>query len=79
MTARETQLEQIHTQLVHWQENLASRVVGEAEALDVEIGNLRGDELEDILQMLRTAHSKILAGCDIIRDARRQVQNRHEV
>lgn len=78
MTAREHQLEQVHTQLVHWQENLANCVAGEAELLDVEIGKLRDDDLEDALRLLHTAHTQILAGCDIVRDLRRKVQQRYE-
>ena len=78
MTARQHQLEQIHTQLVHWRENLATRVAGEAGSLDVEIGKLRDDELEGVLRLLHAAHSKILASCDIVRDLRRKVQDRDE-
>ena len=58
---------------MHWQENLATRVAGEAELLDVEIGKLRDDDLEDALRLLHTAHTQILAGCDIMRDLRRKV------
>jgi len=76
--AREHHLEQIHTQLVHWQENLASRLADEAESLDIEIGNLRDDELENVLRILRTAHAKVLKECDTVRDLRRQIQGRHE-
>ena len=78
MTAREHQLEQIHTQLVHWQENLATRVAGEAELRDVEIGKLHDNDIKDALRLLPTAHTQILAGCDIMRDLRRKVQERYE-
>jgi hypothetical protein len=63
---------------VHWQENLAGRHASEAGSLDIEIGNLGDDDLENILRILRTAHTKVLAGCDTVRQLRRQIQGRHE-
>lgn len=73
--SREHHLEQIHLQLQHFQDNLASRVAGEAEALEVEIDKLHDHELEEAQQRLRSAHAEVLAGCDIIRDLRRQLQS----
>lgn len=78
MSARELQLQQIHTQLAHWQENLAIRVAGEAASFEVEIDKLHDEELETAGRLLRTAHSKILVGCDMLRDLRRQLQDRPE-
>jgi hypothetical protein len=74
--SREQHLEQIHLQLQHLQDNLASRVAGEAEALDVEIDKLHDHELEEAQQLLRTAHAEVLAGCDIVRDLRRGLHDR---
>jgi hypothetical protein len=73
---RRLQLDQIHTQLKDWQENLARRVAGEAQALDVEVDKLHDRELEEAWQRLRGAHAQILAGCDTIRDLRRRLQDR---
>jgi hypothetical protein len=74
--SREHHFEQIHLLLQHLQDNLASRVAGEAEALDVEIDKLHDHELEEAQQLLRTAHAEILAGCDTVRDVRRRLQDR---
>ena len=73
---RQLQLDQIHTQLEDWQHNLALRVAGEAQALDVEIHKLYDGEVEEAEQRLRSAHTQILAGCDTIRDLRRRLQDR---
>lgn len=73
---RELQLDRIHAQLEDWQENLALRVAGEAQALDVEVDKLHDRELEEATQRLRAAHTHILAGCDTIRDLRRRLQDR---
>jgi hypothetical protein len=63
---------------VHWQENPAGRHAGETGSLDIEIGNLADHELENILRILRTAHAKVLEGCDTVRQLPRQTQSRHE-
>jgi hypothetical protein len=47
---------------VHWQENPADRHASETGSLDIEIGNLADDDLENILRILRTAHTKVLEG-----------------
>ena len=74
--SRERHLEQIHIQLEHWQHNLASRVASEAETLDIEIDNLHDNELEVVRQRLHAAQAEILTGCDIVRDLRRELQDR---
>ncbi len=74
--SRERHLEQIHLQLHHWLHNLASRVANEAETLDIEVDKLHDNELEDVRQRLRAAQAEILAGCDIVRDLRRELQDR---
>ncbi len=73
---RQLQLDQIHAQLEDWQENLALRVAGEAQALDIEVHMLHDREVEEAQQRLRSAHTQILAGCDTIRDLRRRLQER---
>lgn len=73
--SRDLHLEQIHTQLDHWRENLASRVAGEAESLGVEINKLHDHELEEAQQLLRAAHTQVLAGCDSLRDLRRRLED----
>jgi hypothetical protein len=55
------------------QENLALRVAGEAQALDVEVDKLHDGEVEEALQQLRFEHTQILAGCNTIRDLRRRL------
>lgn len=74
--SRERHLEQIHTQLQHWQHNLASRVASEAETLDIEVDKLHDNELDAVRQRLRATQAEILAGCDIVRDLRRELQDR---
>ena len=73
---RQLQLDRIHAQLEDWQENLARRVAGEAQALDIEVDKLHDRELEEATQRLLAAHTQILAGCDTIRDLRRRLQDR---
>ena len=73
---RQLQLDQIHAQLEDWQDNLALRVAGEAQALEVEVDKLHDGEVEEALQQLRSAHTQVLAGCDNIRDLRRRLQDR---
>ena len=73
---RQLQLDRIHAQLEDWQENLARRVAGEAQALDIEVDKLHDRELEEASQRLRAAQTQILAGCATIRDLRRRLQDR---
>lgn len=74
--SRERHLEQIHNQLQHWQHNVASRVASEAETLEIEVDKLHDNELEAVPQRLRAAEAEILTGCDIVRDLRRELQDR---
>ena len=73
---REEQLESIHNQLEEWQHNLALRVAGEAQALDVEIHKLSDDEIDEVWEVLRTAQQQVFAGTDSLRDLRRRLQTR---
>ena len=72
---RKHNLQRIHTQLEYWQENLAKRVAGEAQALAKEVGKLRDPEYDETWQLIQTAHDHILAGTDILRDLRRRLQD----
>ena len=73
---RETQLESIHNQLEEWQQNLAVRVAGEAEALDFQLSKLVDGEFDEVWDVLRNAQQQVLAGTDMLRDIRRRLQNR---
>lgn len=75
--SREHHLEQIHSQLHNWQDNLPSRIAGETASLDVEIDKLLDRELDEGRQLLHTAHTQVLAACDTVRDLRRRLQDRH--
>jgi len=74
--SRERDLDQIHFQLQHWQHNLASRVASEAATLDTEVAKLHNYEIDAVRQRLHTAQAEILVGCDIVRDLRRELQER---
>ena len=73
---RKDHLQGIHTQLKYWQDNLAKRVAGEAQALANEVGKLRDPEYDETWQLIQTAHDQILAATDILRDLRRRLQDR---
>lgn len=73
---REKQLESIHNQLEEWQQNLAVRVAGEAEALDIQLPKLLDEEFDEVWNVLRRALQQVLAGTDMVRDLRRRLQNR---
>ena len=75
---REAQLQGIQHQLEHWQDNVATRVADEAQALALEIGKLRTHELGEVSDLLRAANDHVLAGTDILRDLRRRLQERQE-
>ena len=75
---RKDHLRRIHTQLKYWQDNLATRVAGEAQALAKEVGKLRDPEYDETWQLIQTAHDQILAATDILRDVRRRLQDRQE-
>jgi hypothetical protein len=74
--SRLDQLRKIHLQLEVWQTSLASRVAGEARALDTEIDRLEEHELDVVTESLRQAYDRILASCDQVRDLRRSLQER---
>ena len=74
--SRQDQLLGIHTQLEYWQDNLALRVAGEAQALALEIDKLHDRECDEAWQLIQTAHDQVLAGTDILRDLRRRLQDR---
>jgi hypothetical protein len=71
-------LRSIRLQLEHWQHNLANRVADEAQALELELDKLQDHELDRVLEVLRAGREHVLAGCDAVRDMRRQLQERHE-
>lgn len=73
---RDTQLESIRNQLEEWQQNLAVRVAGEAEALDIQLPKLLDGEFDEVWDVLRNAQQQVLAGTDMLRDLRRRLQNR---
>lgn len=73
---RDTQLESIHNQLEEWQQNLAVRVAGEAEALAFQLPKLLDGEYDEVWDVLRNAQQQVLAGTDMLRDLRRRLQNR---
>lgn len=74
--SRDEQLEALHHQLHHWQDNLAARVTNEAQALDLELERLHDHEIDEVWEALRTGHAHVLAGCDALRDLRRRLQDR---
>ena len=74
--SRQDQLPGIRTQLEYWQDNLALRVAGEAQALALEIDKLHDREFNEVWEMLRTAHDQVLASTDLLRDLRRRLRDR---
>jgi hypothetical protein len=74
--SREDQLRRIRLQLEVWQDSLATRVAGEASALEAEIDRLEVNELDVVDESLRQAYDRILASCDEVRDIRRRLQER---
>ena len=73
---RETQIEGIRGQLHDWQHNLAVRVAGEAQALDVEIDKLNDNEFDEVWEVIRTARNSLFAATDTLRELRLRLQDR---
>ena len=73
---RDEQLESLRDQLEEWRHNLALRVAGEAQALNVELHKLSDDEIDEVWEILRTAQQQVFAGTDMLRDLRRRLQTR---
>lgn len=72
----ETQIHRIQMQLGNWNDNLATRVAGEAQALSDEISKLADqDDVEAVEALVQRAHDQIMTSCDLLRDLRRRLQD----